>query len=367
MSQSNFGTIDPATKSGTDLASDLNAWRTALHSNHSGASRPSYIIAGMVWLDTTTNPWILKMYDGAGDITIGTFNTSTNVFTAANTSIDNGSIGLAKLATQAANSMLANVTGGSASPTAVTLAANTFMGRSSAGNLGAQPITDLGLQLVAQATAALMRTVLGLGTMAVQDAGSVAITGGSITGVSGLGNDYPFVQVYDFTNVASLDIDLPASYPFCELDFVGVGFDQNRALRARLADPSGAFYANTTNYVYSRKTEVLASTPTVTAIHDQDTYIGIYTRRALTYAGAEGLNGIMRIKNTDANGRYNNLTWDLWHRNGYNSNGNNSEPDHVVGMGSLVAAQTQCTKLRLYLDSGATLTGKIIVRGRRAA
>ena len=48
MSQSDFGTIDPDTKNGTDLATDLNSWRDALHSMHRGASRPSYAAAGMV-------------------------------------------------------------------------------------------------------------------------------------------------------------------------------------------------------------------------------------------------------------------------------------------------------------------------------
>jgi len=34
MAQYDFGTIDPNTKSGTALASDLNSWRNAVHSTH---------------------------------------------------------------------------------------------------------------------------------------------------------------------------------------------------------------------------------------------------------------------------------------------------------------------------------------------
>ena len=57
MSQSDFGTIDPNTKSGPTLATDLNTWRDALHSSHKGGSAPSYAAAGTVWLDDTSNPF----------------------------------------------------------------------------------------------------------------------------------------------------------------------------------------------------------------------------------------------------------------------------------------------------------------------
>lgn len=81
MSQYDFGTINPATTSGTALATLLGSFRTALESQHSGSSRPAYAIAGMIWLDTTsTTPAILKFYDGTDDITIGTLNYTTNVF-----------------------------------------------------------------------------------------------------------------------------------------------------------------------------------------------------------------------------------------------------------------------------------------------
>ena len=40
----------------------------ALATMHSGASRPSYIQAGMKWLDTSSTPWIMNLYDGSNDI-----------------------------------------------------------------------------------------------------------------------------------------------------------------------------------------------------------------------------------------------------------------------------------------------------------
>jgi len=65
MSQYDFGTIVATTKSGTALAADLNAWRSAVHSMHKGPTAPSYVTAGMQWCDDTTTPiWIVKQYDG---------------------------------------------------------------------------------------------------------------------------------------------------------------------------------------------------------------------------------------------------------------------------------------------------------------
>lgn len=84
MTQTDFGTIDPSTKSGTQLASDLNAFRDTLYTQHSGATRPSYIQAGQVWLDTSAAPlWLVKIYDGADDIVVARVDTSGNVYTVA--------------------------------------------------------------------------------------------------------------------------------------------------------------------------------------------------------------------------------------------------------------------------------------------
>jgi hypothetical protein len=79
MSQYDFGTIDPNTKSGTALATDLNSWRNALHSTHGGSSAPSYITAGMLWADTTSANYELKMYDSAQSITVAVIDATNNV------------------------------------------------------------------------------------------------------------------------------------------------------------------------------------------------------------------------------------------------------------------------------------------------
>lgn len=81
MSQFDFGTIDPSTKTGTVLATDLNSFRDALNSGHSGSVRPSYAVSGTEWIDNSTNPWTVYRYDGINDVTIGTINTTTHIFT----------------------------------------------------------------------------------------------------------------------------------------------------------------------------------------------------------------------------------------------------------------------------------------------
>lgn len=79
MAQYDFGTIDPNTKSGTALASDLNSWRNAVHSTHGGSSAPSYIVAGMLWVDTTSANYELKLYDGAQSIPVAIIDATNNV------------------------------------------------------------------------------------------------------------------------------------------------------------------------------------------------------------------------------------------------------------------------------------------------
>lgn len=85
MAQSDFGTMNPATTSGTDLASTLSDFRDALNSCHKGNSAPSYIAAGMMWINDTATPWVINFYDGTDSIPIGTLNATTNVFSISST------------------------------------------------------------------------------------------------------------------------------------------------------------------------------------------------------------------------------------------------------------------------------------------
>lgn len=83
MSQYDPGTIDPNTKDGATLASDINNWRDALHSSHRGATAPGYASAGMLWTDDSAGTtWELKFYDGADWISLFTIDTTANTSSA---------------------------------------------------------------------------------------------------------------------------------------------------------------------------------------------------------------------------------------------------------------------------------------------
>jgi hypothetical protein len=82
MTQSDFGTINPSSTSGIDLAGELGGFRDAQNSNHRGASRPSYVVAGMFWIKNVSGTAEeLYWYDGTDDILVVTINPTTNAIT----------------------------------------------------------------------------------------------------------------------------------------------------------------------------------------------------------------------------------------------------------------------------------------------
>jgi hypothetical protein len=98
----------------------------------------------------------------------GTVGTTAIVFVSWAATILDGTLTLSKLVTQTTDTIVANISGSTASPTAVAIAANTFLAKGSAGALAAKAISDLGLTLVGRATAALMRSDLGAAQAASQ-------------------------------------------------------------------------------------------------------------------------------------------------------------------------------------------------------
>lgn len=79
MSQLVFNDIDPNTKSGTDLATDLNNFKLSLLTQHSGTTAPTYIEVGTQWLDSSvTDQLTLRIYDGAQNISVYTIDTAAH-------------------------------------------------------------------------------------------------------------------------------------------------------------------------------------------------------------------------------------------------------------------------------------------------
>jgi uncharacterized cupin superfamily protein len=60
--------IDPTTTTGSDLADRLNRTHNAEASQHSGAARPGYLIAGGIWTKTAAaGSYALMWFDGTTD------------------------------------------------------------------------------------------------------------------------------------------------------------------------------------------------------------------------------------------------------------------------------------------------------------
>jgi len=59
---------------------ELNNIIGALNTSHIGSSAPGSIAQGTIWIDTSAGAtgWVLKLYDGAGHISLGTINSTAN-------------------------------------------------------------------------------------------------------------------------------------------------------------------------------------------------------------------------------------------------------------------------------------------------
>lgn len=106
MSQGISDDINPASTSGTQLATILNTFKDAIASGFSGTTRPPNLQAGGYWIDTSDNPnkWLYKLYTGVADITIFTINLTTG--TVSVSGVD-GQFTLTKVSNDAVGPILA--------------------------------------------------------------------------------------------------------------------------------------------------------------------------------------------------------------------------------------------------------------------
>lgn len=90
MSQFDFGNLSSPLSGANFIDNNLEPWRDALHSCHSGATRPSYAVNGLLWLDNSNSSlWILKMFQGSTDIVLGSLDPVTNKFTTSTQVLNN--------------------------------------------------------------------------------------------------------------------------------------------------------------------------------------------------------------------------------------------------------------------------------------
>lgn len=69
-------------QSGLAYRTSDNDAKKALLNHHKGSTTPAYAEAGILWLDDTSTPWLLKIYDGTDWIVIASINASTNTIEA---------------------------------------------------------------------------------------------------------------------------------------------------------------------------------------------------------------------------------------------------------------------------------------------
>ena len=79
MSQSDYGDLIAVNPDGPALGQFLNLFRDALNSGHSGSARPSYAVAGMIWVkDVSPTRRDVLFHDGTEDILVVALNPTTH-------------------------------------------------------------------------------------------------------------------------------------------------------------------------------------------------------------------------------------------------------------------------------------------------
>jgi len=98
------------------VRTDINNVLSAVNSSNSGSSRPSSAVAGTIWLDTSgaATAQLLKLYDGADDITLATINFTANTvdFTDSSVTLADDSVTLAKMASGTDGNLISYDTSG---------------------------------------------------------------------------------------------------------------------------------------------------------------------------------------------------------------------------------------------------------------
>lgn len=84
MSQAtSINVIEVGPASASTFAADINESIDAIISQHSGASRPDYAVAGTMWAKDNTTNYEFYLYTGSEDILVGTMDISTGTWTPA--------------------------------------------------------------------------------------------------------------------------------------------------------------------------------------------------------------------------------------------------------------------------------------------
>jgi hypothetical protein len=133
---------------------------------------------------------------------------------------------------------------------------------SASGVVAGTPFTSFARSIVSGTTASGVRSTLGLGTMAVQDAGSIALSGGTISGVTFIGGNVTISggTISGITDLAIDDGGTGASTAADARTNLGLVIGTNvQAYSAVLSGVAGA-YDTTDNLAYASASGIIATT-----------------------------------------------------------------------------------------------------------
>jgi len=356
----------------------LTGFQEDVRTNHSGTSRPSYVVAGMLWLDTTTNPWIVNIFNGTDDIVIGTANTSTLLFTPSATPnivgdltpqlggfLDPNSkyIGRAKGADIASASPLVLGTDGDMSDvtgttgfSVITVAANRNFVLQFDGVLtithgsgitlpgGADFTTAAGDVLTCQSTAA--NTVL-VTNIAKADGTSVVSSGRGIT----------TIETQAASSSAYIDIDMSRDFPIIEVELIDVVPASESTLFFRASTDGGSTVLTATNsYEYHNTVNTANTGAQNSVISDNDGSTYIRVLESVGSGTSQGISGTIRIFNPLGTALFKAMSGEI---SGTNSSNNCFGSDVKASVRTASAVDV----LRIYFGGGDIESGTFITKG----
>ena len=372
MSQFDFATINPATKSGSVLASDLNQYRDAIATSHSGAARPSYAQAGMGWIkEVSATQWEYYVFDGTNDICLFVLNPTTHAITLYNQGSVLGSLALKNTIATADIADLA-VTLAKIAANAVSnaklakMAANTIK----LNNTGttADPIDGTVAQLMAMLTVFVGDSGSGgaKGLVPAPAAGDAAANkylhaDGTYKNVGG-GNE-TFISSVTASSTANIDFTLTNDYQAYRIDVTNATFSsQNAGFAMRLAQ-GGSILTGSNYWWYF----IGAQTATSNGVGNPISSAGSGDRILLTASPTKYCTGNIWIHHQSSISAYRRIRWSLSEPRAYHSSGSSGQHIQSLGEGSYTV-NSDFTQVRIMAgDSGNVTTGRFDLIGIKNA
>lgn len=362
-------TIDfSADMTGVEL---LDSYLSPLQNNaltsNSGTSRPSYAQAGTVWLDTTTSPWVMKMFNGVSDIVIGsldgaalTFNPSGNpkvkdnfTATAAPTTSDNASAGYSNGSRWYYDGDLWICV--SASGSAVWVDTGLQLGDLGAlavlNTVGTSQITDKAVTL-AKIQDIAQNTFLGRITSGSGVASALSVS--DMQSALGIADTMLSYQTASASSFLTFDF-LSTTYKYYELDLTGIRPSADADLLVQFRDSSG-YFTSSTDYGYSRQ----IVTNGVAAGGSSSGSSSIVPITSVLASASNGVTGKMSFGQQGS--RRMGCEFSLG-----TSNEAATTIKHSTGFGMLKSSSNPITGVRISFSGGATINeGSALLRGVRA-